>query len=176
MTPGRRLLAMLAAAMLSAGACAGVTRTTFPPPGSSPAPVGEGAAATTGLVIHALSTVGLQGIEANRLYRPPEGPLLAAAPRSVVQATLPDDPGRGFIVIYALASDAAAQAAADDHAAYVASGIGRVQFTSDARFVLRVLASTVVFFWWSPGAALDPRTADIELALANVGTEVQVLG
>lgn len=176
MTPGRRFHVMLAVAMLSAAACAGVTRTTFPPLGSSPAPVGEGAAATVGLVISALSTVGLQGTEANRLYRPPEGPLLAAAPRSVVQAALPDDPGHGFIVIYALASDADAEAAAEDQAAYVATGVGRVQFTSDARFVLRVLGSTVVFFWWSPGAALDPRMADIPLALAKVGTEVQVLG
>jgi hypothetical protein len=176
MTPGRRLLAMLAVVAVATAACAGATRTTFPPPGSSPAPVGDAAGATTRLVLQALSAVGLPGVEANRLYRPPEGPLLAAAPRSVVQATLPNDPAHGFIVVYAFASGAAAQAAAEDHAAYVASGIGRVQFTSDARFVLRLLGSTVVFFWWSPGAALDPRTADIATALATIGTEVQVLG
>jgi hypothetical protein len=79
-------------------------------------------------------------------------------------------------VIYALASDADAQAAADDQAAYIATGPGRVQFTTDAHFVVRVVRSTVVFFWWSPGAALDTRTKDIEAALGTVGTEVQALG
>lgn len=170
------LLALLAAAILAAAGCAGVTRTTFPPLGSSPAPVGDATAATIRQVTGALAAVGLQGAEANRLYRPPEGPLLAAAPRSVVQAALPEDPSHGFIVVYALDSDAGAQAAADDQAAYVASGIGRVQFAPDAHFVLRVVGSTVVFFWWSPGAALDARTADIETALATLGTGVEVRG
>jgi hypothetical protein len=177
MTGRGRAVALLAAATFAAAACGGgVTRTTFPPLGSSPAPVGDAASATTRLVIHALSTVGLQGGESIRPYRPPEGPLLAAAPRSVVQATLPDDPGHGFIVVYAFPSSAAAQAAAEDHAAYVESGIGRVYFTSDARFSLRVYGSTVVFFWWSPGSALDPRTETIELALMKVGLEVPVRG
>lgn len=176
MTRHRRLLALVAAASLAASACAGTTRTTFPPVGSTPAPVGDTTTATARLVIHALSAVGLQGIDANRLYRPPEGPLLAAAPRSVVQATLPDDPTHGFIVIYALASDAAAQAAAEDQAAYIVSGPGRVQFTTDARFTLRVIGPNVVFFWWSPGAALDARTKAIEVALMKVGIEVQALG
>jgi hypothetical protein len=174
MMPRRWLLTLMAAAAVATGACSGTTRTTFPPLGSTPAPAGAGTAATVGLVIHALSAVGLPGVEANRLYRPPEGPLLAAAPRSVVQATLPDDPAHGFIVIYAFASAASAQAAAEDQAAYIASGPGRVQFTTDAHFVLRVFGSTVVFFWWSPGAALDARTEAIETALMKVGTEVPV--
>lgn len=169
-------IALLAAAALTAAGCAGGTRTTFPPLGSSPAPIGDKASATTQLVIQALSAVGLPGVEANRQYRPPEGPLLAAAPRSVVQAKLPDDPSHGFVVVYALDSDADAQAAADDQAAYAASGIGRVQFAPDAHFVLRVVGSTVVFFWWSPGAALDARTADIETALTTLGTGVEVRG
>jgi hypothetical protein len=177
MTGRGRVVALVGAVVFAAVACGGgVARTTFPPLGSSPAPVGDAASATTRLVIQALSEVGLQGSESIRPYRPPEGPLLAAAPRSIVQATLPDDPGHGFIVVYAFASSAAAQAAAQDHAAYVASGIGRVYFTSDARFSLRVLGSTVVFFWWSPGAALDPRTEAIETALQKVGLEVPVRG
>lgn len=176
MMPRRRLLALLVAAVVSASACAGTTRTTFPPLGSTPAPVGDATAATARQVVGALAAVGLQGVDANRQYRPPEGALLTAAPRSVLQATLPDDPAHGFIVIYAFASDATAQAAAEDQAAYIASGPGRVQFTPDAHFVLRVAGSTVVFFWWSPGAALDQRTKDIEAALGNVGTEVPVRG
>jgi hypothetical protein len=172
----RRLLATLAAVAVATAACAAATRTTFPPPGSSPAPVGTAAGSTTREVIGALAAIGLPAIETSRAYRPPEGPLLAAAPRSIVQATLPNDPGHGFIVVYALGSDAAAQAAAEDHAAYVASGIGRVHFAPDARFVLRVVGSTVVFFWWSPGAALDERTRDIEAALLTLGVEVPILG
>ncbi len=170
----RGMLALLAVATLATAACTGTTRATFPPLGSTPRPVGDATAATTALVIQALAAVGLQGADANRQYRPPEGAVLAAAPRSVVQATLPDDPAHGFIVIYALASDAAAQSAAENQAAYIASGPGRVQFTTDAHFVLRVVGSTVAFFWWSPGAALDSRTGDIETALLTVGTEVPV--
>lgn len=168
------MLALLAVVALAATACTGTTRATFPPLGSTPRPVGDATAATAAAVVQALSSVGLQGVDANRQYRPPEGALMAAAPRSVVQATLPDDPAHGFIVIYALASEAGAQAAAADQAAYIASGPGRVQFATDAHFVLRVVGSTVVFFWWSPGAALDSRTGDIETALLTVGTEVPV--
>ena len=174
MRTSRALLALMAVAALAATACTGTTRATFPPLGSTPQPVGDATAATAALVIQALAGVGLQGVDANRQYRPPEGAVMAAAPRSVVQATLPDDPAHGFIVIYALASEAAAQSAAEDQAAYIASGPGRVQFTTDAHFVLRVHGSTVVFFWWSPGAALDSRTGDIETALLTVGTEVPV--
>lgn len=170
----RPLLVLLAVATLATTACTGTSRATFPPLGSTPRPVGDATAATAALVIQALSAVGLQGVDANRQYRPPEGAVLAAAPRSVVQATLPDDPAHGFIVIYALASDAAAQSAAENQAAYIASGPGRVQFTTDAQFLLRVVGSTLVFFWWSPGAALDSRTGDIGTALLTVGTAVEI--
>ncbi|MEO8273078.1 MAG: hypothetical protein ABI620_03345 [Chloroflexota bacterium] len=174
MSKPARIAALLAAAVLTAGACAGVTRTTFPPPGSSPAPVGDRTSATIIAVTGALAAAGLPSTVANRQYRPPEGALLAAAPRSVVQATLPDDPAHGFVVVYAFASPIAARAAADDQAAYVASGIGRVQFAPDARFMLRVLGSTVIFFWWSPGAALDARAPSIEDALSTIGDAVEV--
>jgi hypothetical protein len=167
-------LGLLLAAILATAACAAASRTTFPPAGSSPAPVGDATAATRGQVIAALAAVGLQAVDANRAHRPPEGPLLAAAPRSILQAALPDDPSHGFVVIYALSSDAAAATAAADHAAYIASGIGRVQFPADSRFVLRVAGSTVVFFSWSPGVALDERTRLIEDALGTVGTGVQI--
>lgn len=169
-----RLVALAAAVAIVTSACAGVTRTTFPPLGSSPAPVGAQAAATITAVTAALAAAGLPSIDANRQYRPPEGPLLAAAPRSVVQATLPDDPAHGFVVIYAFSSQATARAAADDQATYIESGIGRVQYAPDAHFVLRLLGSTVIFYWWSPGAALDARAQSIEDALLTVGDAVEV--
>jgi hypothetical protein len=152
---------------MTAGACAVA-------PGPSPAAVGDQAGSTMAAVTGALAAVGLQTVPTSPPYRPPEGPLLASAPRSTVQATLPDDPGHGFIVIYALPAPAAAQAAAEDQAAYIASGIGRVQFSPDAHFVLRVLGSAVVFFWWSPGASRDSRTSLIEEALGTVGSGVEV--
>ena len=161
------MLAMLALATVTTVACTVATR-------PSPAPVGDQATSTITAVTGALAAVGLQTVPNSPAYRPPEGQLLAGAPRSTVQATLPDDPGHGFIVVYALATPAAAQAAADDQAAYIASGIGRVQFAPDAHFVLRVLGPTVVFFWWSPGASLDTRTSLIEEALGSVGSAVEV--
>lgn len=166
--------ALLVLAILVSAGCAAGTRTTFPPLGSTPGAVGDATAATERQVVDALAAAGLQAVEANRTYRPPEGPLLAAASRSVIQATLPDDPGRGFIVIYALSSAAAAAAAARDHAAYISSPIGRINFPTDSRFVVRVVGSTVIFFHWSPGAATDGRTQLIQDALETVGVEVQV--
>lgn len=170
----RRFAALLGAVLLATSACAGGTRTTFPAVGSSPAPVGDAAAATVTAITGALGAEGLPSVTANRQYRPPEGPLLSAAPRFVVQATLPDDPAHGFMVVYTFASHEAALTAANDQAAYIESGIGRVQFAPDAHFVLRVLGPTVVFFWWSPGAALDSRTPAIEAALLTVGEAVEV--
>jgi hypothetical protein len=169
-----RLAALVAALAIAAGGCAGTPRTTFPPTGSTPQPAGDATAATIRDVVGALAAAGLPASESLRAYRPPEGPLLAAAPRTVLQATLPDDPSHGFVVIYALPTEALADAAARDMAAYIASNPGRVQFTPDAHFVLRVVRSTVVFFWWSPGASTDQRTHLIEEALATLGTAVQV--
>jgi hypothetical protein len=163
----RRLLAVLALATLTTAGCTVATR-------PSPAPVGDQATSTISAVTGALAAVGLQTVPNSRTYRPPEGPLLAAARRATVQATLAEDPGHGFIVVYALATPAAAQEAADDQASYIASGVGRVQFAPDAHFVLRVIGSTVVFFWWSPGASLDARTSLIEEALGTLGSAVEV--
>lgn len=177
MIPARLILASLVAlvALVAAG-CAGPVRTTFPPAGQTPAAAGDATAAAKQQVIGALAAVGLQAADALRPYRPPEGPLLAAAPRSVLQVTLPEDPSDGFLVIYAFPSEAAAQAAATDAAAYIASGPGRVQFPLDAHFVIRVVDSTVVFFDWSPGTSPDARTKSIEDALTTLGTGVPVPG
>lgn len=169
-------VAAVLALALALGGCADVSRATYPPPGSTPGPAGDATAATAQAVTGALAAAGLQASVAARAYRPPEGALLAAAPRTVLQASLPEDPDHGFIVIYALESRTAAAAAAADQAAYIASGVGRVNFTPDAHFVVRMVGSTVVFFWWSPGAALDQRAQSIEDALATVGEAVEIPG
>ena len=154
----------------TAGACASEPRTTYLPPGG---PAGDLTNATEALVIAALGGVGLPAAESAQPYRPPEGALLANAPRTVIQATLPEDPGHGFVVIYALQSPQAADAAAREQAGFVASNRGGA-FPRTSRFSLRVVGSTVVFFWWVPETVIDPKTALIEEALLAVGSEVPV--
>ena len=172
MTRGR---ALLLAFVLAVSACApGSSRTTFPPPGVTPAPAGDATTAARAEVLGALAELGLQAAESAREYRPPEGPLLAAAPRTVLQVALPDDPTHGYIVIYAFPSPTAAAAAARDHAAYVSTGPGGINFAPGTRFVLRIVGSTVVFFHWSPEVSTDDRTREIEDALLRIGSGVPV--
>jgi hypothetical protein len=167
---------LVAIAVLAGCSASATLPPTYPPVGASPPPVGAVTAAAREAVANALSVEGLEVVDAATAYRPGEGPLFAAAPRSVIQVTLPDDPAHGYIVLYAFASPQAALAAATDQAAYIASGPGRVQFGTDARFTLRVLGSTAVFFWWSPANSPDSRTPTIDLALAQVGTAVPIPG
>jgi hypothetical protein len=64
--------------------------------------------------------------------------------------------------------------AATEEARYVGSGPGKVQFPVDARFVLRQVGTTLVFYSWSPGTPADPRTPDIATALATLGVEIPI--
>jgi hypothetical protein len=127
-------------------------------------------------VLQALGTVGLQAQDAIHPYRPPEAARFSAAPRTVLQVTLPDDPDHGFVVLYAFSSPTEAEAAANEQAAYIASGPGRVQFGPGTRFALRLVGATVIFFTWSPDNSPDPRTASIDQALSTVGTAVVIPG
>lgn len=170
----RRALAALLALLVVGCAPAYNPRATFPPIGSTPLPAGDSTNAARQAVIGALATAGIQAADANRSYRPPEGPLLAAAPRTVVQAALADDPDHGFIVIYALDSPNTALAAANDHAAWVASSIGRINFASGTRFVLRVLGSNVILFSWLPGSTPDAVLDRVGPALETIGEGVTV--
>jgi len=171
----RRLATIALALALGAAACAPVTsRTTYPPIGSTPQPAGDATTATARAVIAALAAAGLQAEETIRTFRPPEGPLLAAAPRTVLQVALPDDPDHGFIVIYALNAPNAALAAADDHAAWVASSIGRINFPPGTRFALRVVGANVVSFSWLPGTGPDGRLDQVGAVLETLGDGVTV--
>ena len=172
--PATVLAAALAVALGLAACGSPTTRTTFPPLGTTPQPAGDSTAAARAEVIDALTQFGLQATDAVLAYRPPEGPLLAAAPRTVLQATLPGDPGHGYIVIYAFKSPTEATAAARDHAAYIATGPGRIQYPPATRFVLRIVGSTVVFFAWSPEVSTDDNTPKIENALLRIGSGVPV--
>jgi hypothetical protein len=179
--PDRRALGLAIVAVLGfiiVAALVGGTKppgaATFPPAGATTGPAGGVAATTRGDVIRALAGQGLQAEDTSRPYRPAEAPAFAAAPRILVRAILPDDPDHGLIVIYEFSSPAAATAAAEEEATYIASGIGRVQFPNDAQFVIRVVGSTAVFFTWSPPSSPDERTAAIATALETLGSGVEV--
>lgn len=148
---------------------------TFPPVGATTGPAGAAAQATRASIATALGAVGLQVEDTQGPYRPAEAARLAAAPRLTIRAVLPDDPEHGKIAIYEFRSPAEAMSAADDQAAYVASGIGRVQFPQGTQFTLRVVGSTVVFYAWSAANAPDPtRAAAIATALETQGFGVPI--
>jgi hypothetical protein len=173
--PARRRGAMRLAGIV---AIAVLVMACSPPAGNvaTPGSGGDPAAATKALIVGALGAVGLQAVDAIKPYRPPETPSLTGAPRSIIQVQLPDDPDHGFIVIYALGSATAAEKAAFDQAAYVASGTGGIQFPPGSHFVIRTVDTTMIFFTWSPGSSPDQRTHLIEDALHTVGIAVPVGG
>jgi len=168
-----RLAATLALASTIA-ACSVTAGPTFPPVGSTRQPAGAATDAAKAQLAAVLGVEGIQIQDAIAPYRPPEGAIFAAAPRTVVQAILPDDPGHGFIVLYPFATPQLALAAAQDQAAYVSSGPGRVQFVPGTSFEIRTLGNVAIFFAWSPDTAPDPREASIPLALSQLGSEVSI--
>jgi hypothetical protein len=149
---------------------------TFPPAGATTRSAGSAAAATRADVIRALAGQGLQAEDSVTPYRPAEAPGFATAARIVVRAILPEDPEHGLIVIYEFENPAVATTAADEQAAYVASGVGRVQFLTGSRFVIRVVGSTAIFFTWSPASSPDAGMASIAGALETLGLPVPVAG
>jgi hypothetical protein len=148
-----------------------------PPPGSTPGAPGDAGVATKQLVIGALSAAGVPAADSTRPYRPSETPVLIGAARSVIQAQLANDPDHGFIVIYSFPSAVAAENAAFDQAAYVASPAGGIQFPPGSHFVIRILDTAVVFFTWSPGTSPDVEGQQrVEDALSALGIAVPISG
>ncbi|MER3418636.1 MAG: hypothetical protein C4343_06000 [Chloroflexota bacterium] len=169
------LVPALVAALTLAG-CGIAARQITPPPASpTPAPSISVAIGLTRLqVAGALGAIGVPIVDAHVPYRPGEAPLLAAAPRLVVQAVVPEAPAAGFIVIYEFPNGQTATAAAEEMVRYVASGFGQVQFPTDARFVLRQLGSTLVFYTWSPAISPSPTLAAIGTALDTIGQGYEI--
>ena len=146
-----------------------------PGSGSTPGAPGDAGSATKQLVISALTAAGVPAAEATRPYRPSETPVLTGAPRSIVQAQLPNDPDHGYIVVYSLGSAVAAEKAAFDQAAYVASPAGGIQFPPGSHFVVRLVDTTVIFFTWSPGISANPQIGQrVEDTLNGIGLPVPV--
>jgi len=111
LTPRRPAVAAavaLAVALLGGtvlGGCAAPRRgPTYPPADATPAPAGSQTDAARALVVGALSGAGLAAGDPGQPFRPPEGAWFAAAPRTVVQVTVPPESSPRFIVLYAFAS------------------------------------------------------------------------
>jgi len=167
-------VALVLGLLLVLSACRpAATRPTQPDPTPRPT-ISPAVVATQVQLDGALRARGLALQPTDLAVRPGEPPSFAAVRRTAFRAILPDDPEGGLIVVYELPDAASASAAASDLAAFITSGPGRVQYPPDTEHVLRQVASTVVFFPWSPGSSPDPRTADIAAAVATVGTEVPV--
>jgi hypothetical protein len=144
------------------------------PAGPAPTlpPTGEAAQYTRDLVAQALTDAGIQVVDPQTPYRPGESPSLISVPRRVVQAVLPDDPEKGYVVIYELPTNGDADRLGKDFAAYLATGTGAIQYPRDAQFVIRRVGPTLVFFSWSPTVSPDPETARLASTLATIGEPV----
>ena len=121
-------------------------------------------------LVRVLGTANLVLTDTQQPVRPAESVLLGTAPRAVFQVTLPQDPTRGYIVVYEFSDpNLSAQAAAEEQR-YLATGPGRVQTPEGTVHVLRQVGSTVVLYDWLPGAAKDPEAPDIQRTLETLGT------
>jgi hypothetical protein len=179
-SPLRHAAAGLAAA--AALVLAGCWGAGLAPP---PAPTGETPAPTISATMEAarvqlegtLRSGGISLVAEEAPYRPAETAALAAAPRVVLRAVLPDDPTQGRIVVYDLGDPQAAYAAARGMAAYLATGPGRIQFPPDARFALRLVGPAVVFASWSAANAPDPAAGErLMILLDSLGVAVPIQG
>jgi len=138
--------------------------------------VGTAVAVTRGELARVLGAHDLVLSDTQTPFRPIEGAVFTTAPRAVFQVILPDDPTKGFIVVYEFVDTGAAAAAGADQAAYLASGPGRIQAPDGVIHILRQVASTVVFYSWIPEGSLDARAPGIQAALETLGVGIQIPG
>lgn len=180
--PGVRL-ASVAFAMASVVAVAGACGTTQPAaPTTLPASAGPARTVSPAVnqtraeLVQVLGAAGLVLTDTQAPVRPPEAPMLAAAPRAIFQVTLPADPTRGFIVVYEFTDASRAADAAAEEQRYLASGPGRVQTPEGTVYVLRQVGSTIVLYDWLPGAARDSAAPGIQRALETLGVGYPIGG
>lgn len=158
------------------GACAG-GGTSVPPPSVAVSPAASASAsmtATASQIGASLRAAGLLSAVASVPYRPAESPTLTAAPRLVLKADLLGDDRQGFVVIYDFPDAGRAYAAGAEMADYIASGPGRVQFPNNARFVMRQVGSTLVFYTWTDSDAPEPDAGTVAATLAGLGVEIPI--
>jgi hypothetical protein len=170
-----RYAAVVIAGLSLAGCGVAATRASLPPePSAALASYPPVVVDTRRLVVDALGRDGLTLQDATQPFRPPESPSMVGAPRGVFQVVLPDDPTHGYLVIYGFRDAPTAVAAAQDQAAYIGSGPGRIQFPPDTQTVIRQVGTTVIVYSWSPANSTDTRADAIPKNLSTVGIEVPV--
>lgn len=168
-------LVLVAASVAGCSSPAGSPAVTYPPVSAPPAVATSGAVlATRAELVRVLGTRNLVLQDAQVPFRPAEGPALASAPRAVYQVILPDDPGKGQIVVYELRDAPTAAASGADQAAFLATGPGRVQMPIGARHVIRQLGSTIILYSWNPDGSTDERADGIPEALQLLGTPIDI--
>lgn len=168
----RRSVLALAIVVGFAGGCAAEdgSVTTYPPGSIGPdRTVTPAVAQTRAALVTALGAERLVLREVQTPYRPAEAPLLATAPRAIYQVTLPEDPEKGYIVVYEFLDPGRAAEAAAEQQHYLATGPGKVQTPLGTVHVIRGVGTTVVIYDWFPEAANDPSAPGIETALETLG-------
>ena len=168
----RRPVLALALLLALVGACTATNGsiTTYPPSTLGPnQTVTPAVAQTRAALVTALGTQRLVLRDVQTPYRPAEAPLLATAPRAVYQVTLPDDPDKGYIVVYEFFDPARAAEAAAEQQRYLATGPAKVQTPLGTVHVIRGVGTTVVIYDWLPEAANDTSAPGIQAALETLG-------
>jgi hypothetical protein len=170
--PTRRSVLALAMAIGVVAGCAGSdgSVTTFPPSTLGPAQtVTPAVGQTRAAIVTALGAQRLVLRDVQTPYRPAEAPLLATAPRAIYQVTLPDDPDKGYIVVYEFVDPGLAADAAAEQQRYLATGPGKIQTAQGTVHVIRGVGTTVVIYDWLPQAANDAGAPGIQTALETLG-------
>ena len=169
----RRFIGVGFAALLAAGCGIGAAEVPRSlPPAASVGPAATVSAAvvqTRQAIAAALASSQIELIDATKPFRTAESRRLAAAPRAVYQAVLPDDPDGGFIVVYEYRDSATAVDAGNEFAGYLGGGAGRIQFPLDARHTIRQLGTTLIVYSWAPSTSPDPGSPKVADALATLG-------
>lgn len=168
-----RAIVLVGLALSVAGCGIGARQQPVTVPQASAGPSATVSAAveqTRGAIAGVLSARSLQLTNPQTPYRPAETVRLAAAPRAVYQVLFPNDPVHGYIVVYEFRDPGAAVDAGNDEAGYLGTGAGKVQFPIDARFTLRQVGTTLIFYTWAPSTASDERAAQVADALSTLGT------
>ena len=168
---GRSVLALAVVIGLVAGCAATDSSvTTFPPSTLGPdRTVTPAVGQTRAALVTALGAQRLVLRDVQTPYRPAEAPLLATAPRAIYQVTLPDDPDKGYIVVYEFLEPGLAAAAAAEQQQYLATGPGKVQTAQGTVHVIRGVGTTMIVYDWLPQDAKDSSAPGIQTALETLG-------
>jgi hypothetical protein len=169
---------VLALALGLVAACGADTGsvTTYPPSTTGPErTVTPAVGQTRADLVQALGAERLVLQDVATPFRQAEGPLLANAARAVYQVVLPQDPDKGYIVVYEFVDPGRAAEAAAEQQHYLETGPGKVQTPLGTVHVIRAVGTTVVTYSWLPEAAKDPNAPGIQRALETLGVGYPVV-